>query len=137
MPGISARREPTFPAILSIAAVIDQMPVLADDPIGLTSSGLFECGHKSGENSPAGLIGTLAKRHGCGSAESCQSLRAQASSSWHSMGSRRPLPSVSTGPGRPGQAETLCWPANAVHRDLSERAPDRAPLRSRGALGVL
>lgn len=113
MPGIGARRAAICQALRrrpvpSIAAVIDQVPVLANDPIGLTSSGLFECGHESGEKSPAVLIGMLAKRHGCGSAESYQSLRPQASSPWHSMGARRPLHSVSTGPGRPGQAETLC-----------------------------
>ena len=56
MPGIGARRASICQAsptsVLSIAAVIDQVPVLANDPIGLTSSGLFECGHKSGEKSP-------------------------------------------------------------------------------------
>ena len=61
MPGIGARRAAICQALRrrpvpSIAAVIDQVPVLANDPIGLTSSGLFECGHKSGEKSPAVLM---------------------------------------------------------------------------------
>jgi len=113
MPGIGERRAPISPAIRrrrvpSIAAVSDQVPVLVNDSTGLTSSGLLECGHKSGEKSLAVLIGTLAKCHGCRWAEPCQSLRAQASSSWHSMSARRPIHSVSRDRGRSAQAETLC-----------------------------
>jgi hypothetical protein len=57
MPGIGVRRAPIVPAIRrcpvpSIAAVIDQVPALANDPIGLTSSGLFECAISLTKNPP-------------------------------------------------------------------------------------
>jgi hypothetical protein len=69
VPGNGARRAPIYQSLRrrpvpSIAAVIDQVPVLANDPIGLTSTGLFERGHESGEKSPAVLIGILANRVG-------------------------------------------------------------------------